>query len=216
MIVYVRVFERVTLAQNSHPPTDSNPLPRPRLRQHGWARFWRDFIEMIVVVATIYSLVNLATARFVVEGDSMQSTFETGQYLIVSRAHYLLNRPQRGDIVVFHYPVDPSTDFIKRVIGLPGEIIEIHDGDVYINDVLLDEPYLDEACLPRNCENDYWELGINEYFVMGDNRNRSQDSRAFGPVDRSYLIGTALVRYWPPRDWGVVSRAGFTVAANPK
>lgn len=179
---------------------------RPKLRQRG---FMREVIETLVLIAAIYALVNLATARFIVEGPSMQPSFETGQFLIVSRVHYLLDRPTYGDIIVFHYPNDPQDDYIKRVIGLPGDVVEIRDTAVYVNGEPLDEPYILEDCRESMCRDNRWELDDDEYFVMGDNRNHSSDSRRFGPVERQYIVGEALLRYWPPRDWAIVERFRF-------
>jgi signal peptidase I len=141
----------------------------------------------------------------------MQPNFETGQFLIVSRINYLVGEPARGDVVVFHYPGNTDQDYIKRVIGLPGDVVEMIDLEVYVNGQRLNESYINEPCSEdnSNCQDNRWELGPDEYFVMGDNRNHSQDSRAFGPVSREYIVGEVLVRYWPPSDWGVVSRIGY-------
>lgn len=121
-----------------------------------------------------------------------------GQRLIISRVHYMLANPQRGDIVVFNSPEADSDDpsLIKRVIGLPGELVEIRDREVYINGVKLDEPYIKEPCT-YSCRDRQWQLGDDEYFVMGDNRNVSNDSRKFGAIKHSAIIGEALFRYWP-------------------
>lgn len=163
-------------------------------------------LETLVLVATIYALVNLASARFIVEGDSMQPNFATGQFLIVSRVNYLLGSPQRGDIVVFHYPLNPEQDFIKRIIGLPGDTVEISNTQVLVNGTALNETYIREECRPMSCPDNRWDVGPGQYFVMGDNRNESRDSRAFGPVDQQFIVGEALVRYWPPEDWGIVTQ----------
>lgn len=155
-------------------------------------------------MAVIYTLVNLASARFIVDGPSMEPNFATGQFVLVSRVNYLIGEPQRGDVVVFKYPNDPREDYIKRVIGTPGDTVEIRDMLVYVNGAQLDEPYINEPCTPSSCRDQSWELGADEYFVMGDNRNHSSDSRAFGTVQRDLLIGEALIRYWPPQDWGII------------
>jgi signal peptidase I len=184
-------------------------LPRPRLQNRGFTRFAREIIETLALVAAIYALVNLASARFIVEGPSMEPNFETGQFLIVSRVHYMIGNPSRGDIVVFHYPNNPEQDYIKRVIGLPGETVEIRDTLVYINGEPLDEPYINEPCEPSLCRDMTRELAAGEYFVMGDNRNHSSDSRSFGPVDQRFIVGEALLRYWPPADWGLLTHLGY-------
>lgn len=184
---------------------------RPKLRQRG---FLYEIVETVLLIAAIYALVNLATARFIVDGPSMQPSFETGQFLIVSRVNYLLGNPDYGDIIVFHYPNDPQDDYIKRVIGLPGDTIEIRAANVYVNGEALDEPYILEDCRESMCRDETWQLDNDEYFVMGDNRNHSSDSRRFGPVERKYIVGEALIRYWPPRDWGIVERFRFPTSSD--
>lgn len=184
---------------------------RPPLRQRTITRFFREIIETLALVVGIFTLVNLATARFVVDGHSMLPNFDTGQWLLISRAHYLLGEPQRGDIVVFHYPRDPAQDYIKRLIGLPGDTVEIRGTQVLVNGIELQEPYINEACLPAQCPDRMWQLGADEFFLMGDNRNHSSDSRvdSVGVIHRRYIVGEALVRYWPPSAWGIVTDIGF-------
>ncbi len=176
---------------------------RPTLRQRG---YMREIIETIVLIGAIYALVNLATVRFIVEGPSMQPTFHTGQVLMISRVNYLFANPQRGQVIVFNAPGKPADEppYIKRVIGLPGELVEVRDMKVYINGQELYEPYINEPCSAGSCPNRTWQLGEDEYFFMGDNRNHSLDSRSFGGVKRERVIGEALIRYWPPQDWGIV------------
>lgn len=195
----------------SHITAISEQRPRPRLRQ--WA-ILREIFDLLLLIGAIYALVNLATVRFIVDGSSMEPNFSDGQFLIISRVNYVIGDPQRGDIVVFHFPGDTEQDYIKRVIGLPGETVEIRDTQVYINGVMLEEPYINEPCNPQNssCGDASWELGNDEYFMMGDNRNHSRDSRssAVGPVRREFFVGEVLVRYWPPPDWGIVSRIAYS------
>jgi signal peptidase I len=193
--------------------TAFSELPRPKLHRRSFAR---ELIDTIVLIGAIYALVNLASVRFIVEGPSMQPNFETGQFLIVSRLNYLLGEPERGDIVVFHPPGRPADEppYIKRVIGLPGETVQIRDTRVFINGEPLDEPYINEPCIPARCEDQTWELGPDEFFVMGDNRNHSSDSRSFSEIHRNEMIGEAVVRYWPPQDWGIVSRIAYPGGAT--
>ena len=179
-------------------------LARPSLQYRTFGQTARELGETIVLIALIYTLVNLASARFVVDGPSMQPNFATGQFLVVSRVNYLLTDPQRGDVVVFHFPGDPSQDYIKRVIGLPGDTVEIRDTMIYVNGNILAEPYINEPCNVNICPNESWTLGQDQFFMMGDNRNHSSDSRAFGPVARHFIVGKALIRYWPPQDWGII------------
>lgn len=196
-------------AQN--PPTGYAPPPpemRPRLRQQG---LFNEVIETLVLIVAIYTLVNLATVRYFIDGPSMEPSFEAGQFLIVSRVHYLIGEPQRGDIAVFKAPGNDDNDppLIKRVIGLPGDVVELRDGLVYVNDAVLDETYIKEDCTSSRCRDNLWELGADEYFLMGDNRNNSRDSRVFGAVERSRVIGEAVIRYLPIEDVGIVDGYRF-------
>ena len=171
--------------------------------------FVQDLVETALLVAAIYVLVNLTTARFVVDGPSMEPNFYHDEYVIVSRANYWFTEPQRGDVIVFHDPHGSGRNpLIKRIIGLPGEHIVIRDGVVYVNGVPLDEPYI--SAQPRY--DGEWFLGEDQFFVMGDNRNNSRDSHDFGPIDRSLIIGRALVVYWPPQRWGLVQRPDYEPA----
>lgn len=187
-------------------------MPRPRLRRRG---LLYELIETIVLIVAIYALVDLASVRFYVDGPSMEPNFFTGQRVIVSRVNYMLADPQRGEIIVFESPDRPGIDppLIKRVIGLPNEQVEVRDGRVYINGALLDEPYINETECDRNCNVEPVTLGADEYFVMGDNRNHSRDSRSFDAVKHEHIIGEALVRYWPPQDWGLLYK--FRYPADP-
>lgn len=167
---------------------------------------WREIFDTLIFVIVVYALVEISAPRFLIEGRSMQPNFHDGERLIVTRLTYLFGKPSRGDIVIFNAPNADNDDppLIKRVIGLPGDIIAIRDTRVYINDILLDEPYINGPCNPTSCPNNEWILGDDEYFVMGDNRNNSRDSRRFGPIHFQQLIGEAFFRYWPPSGWGIV------------
>lgn len=177
--------------------------PRPALRQHN---FLRELVDTLILIGAIYALVNLATVRFFIDGPSMQPSFHAGEFLVVSRLSYLAGEPERGDVVVFDAPEARPDDppLIKRLIGMPGDTIEVRASQVYVNGEALAEPYIKEPCTPAMCRDADWRLGPNEYFFMGDNRNNSRDSRRFGPVSRDHVVGEALIRYWPPSVWGVV------------
>jgi signal peptidase I len=179
----------------------SLPTQRPTLQT---TPLLLDVTRRIVFILVVYALINLASARFMVLGISMEPSFVEGQLLVVSRLHYLMGEPQRGDIVVFHYPDVSTEDYIKRIIGLPGDVVEIRGTLVYVNGEILEELYIQEPCQPQNCEPLIWRLDGKEYFVMGDNRNHSSDSRAFGPILREYLIGKVVLRYFPLGDGGII------------
>jgi signal peptidase I len=145
----------------------------------------------------------------------MLPTLVSGQYLLVSRLAYLLDPPRRGDVVVLHDPGQPGVECIKRIIGLPGERLELQDGQVFLDGRPLKEPYLAAESPGSSAANNAkerhdgvpgwreWSLGDDWYFVMGDRRGDSRDSRTFGPVPGALIIGRAWVRYWPRGAWGV-------------
>jgi signal peptidase I len=143
---------------------------------------------------------------FIVSGASMETTFETGEYLIVDQLTYHFETPTRGDVIVFRYPKDPSKFFIKRIIGIPGDTISISGRVVTLTNkdnpdgVVLDEPYVQEMS-PNGGLTE--TLGPNEYFVMGDNRNASSDSRMWGVLPRDNIIGRAFLRLFPVTDAAV-------------
>ncbi|MEK7167969.1 MAG: signal peptidase I, partial [Patescibacteria group bacterium] len=140
---------------------------------------------------------------FYVKGASMEPNFYDHEYLIIDEISYRFNEPKRGDIVVFKYPRDPKQYFIKRAIGLPNEKIKIENGQVYVfkNNQYekLDEDYLSEDTVTSLPLRGYGEVSLadNEYFLLGDNRNESLDSRVFGPVSRDFIIGRTWLRGWP-------------------
>jgi signal peptidase I len=157
-----------------------------------------EIIETALLAVLIFLAVRIAFQNFRVQGTSMFPTLHNGDFVLINKADYLLHSPQRGDIVVFKYPLNPRQDFIKRVIGLPGNIVRIANGRVYINGHPLKEPYIDEPT-----DGTYGPVRVpqSEYFVLGDNRNDSWDSRGWGFLPRSDIIGKALVAYWPPSDF---------------
>ncbi|MFQ5860717.1 MAG: signal peptidase I [Dehalococcoidia bacterium] len=149
----------------------------------------------------------LSSARFMVKGDSMEPTLAQDHYVLVSRAAYWFKLPSCGDIVALYDPGEPNMVVIKRIVGLPGEKVDVERGQVFINGGPLEEPYLQQHSRHREDRDGQWSLGEGEYLVLGDNRNDSQDSRSFGPVRRGLIIGRVWLRYWPRQAWGVVRHA---------
>ncbi len=168
----------------------------------------REVFEVVVLAVILYFGISFAVQAVHVEGLSMYATLDDNDYLIANKIDYRLHPPQRGDIIILRPPTDNSKDFIKRVIALPGEKLLIRDGFVYINGRKLDEPYLPEAWTTLNNwpanGTDGMVIPANEYFVMGDNRNRSQDSRIFGPISRDRIDGKAWFRIWPLDSFGSI------------
>lgn len=169
-----------------------------------------QFTKIVLVSLAIVLPVRFFVAQpFIVNGASMEPTFQDGEYLIVDELSYLLRSPERGDVTVFRYPQNPSQFFIKRIIGLPGETVIIKDGTVsiqsaaYPNGVTLEEQYLPP--LLETMPNKYAVLGADEYFVMGDNRDQSYDSRQWGVLGEKFIVGRTLLRLWPITEVGVVT-----------
>ncbi|MFA5126706.1 MAG: signal peptidase I [Patescibacteria group bacterium] len=148
------------------------------------------FISLAIILPIRYFLVQ----PFYVQGASMEQNFYDKEYLIINEISYRFETPKRGEVVILKDPEDRKVYFIKRVIGLPGDKLEIKQGRVYVNDELLEETYI------QNFSNDYYgpvNLKYDEYFVMGDNRNNSYDSRRLGPIKRGDIIGKVWLRVWP-------------------
>jgi len=175
---------------------------------------WREMFDFLFLIIAIYTAVNLASERAVVEGASMEPNFFTNQWVVIDRLAYTFGRPTRGDVVVLHDPEDPSVDFIKRVVGLPGEEVTIQAGRVYINGTQLSESYIPRFCI-SSCEG-VWKLDATHYFVLGDNRPNSHDSHAFGPLAEQLIVGKAWLRYWPLSDFGFIPAQSYTpINATP-
>lgn len=144
-----------------------------------------------------------------IRGESMEPNFQSNDLLIVSKFAYAADDPQRGDVIVFHAEDEQNRDFLKRIIGLPGEQVMMESGQIYINGLLIGEPYIHELCTRRVCRNREWFLSENEYFVLGDNRNISQDSVDFGPIHRDQIIGRAWLRYDGIFDWDILPNLDY-------
>lgn len=161
---------------------------------------------LAVVLVITYVIVNFVGVRTEVIGTSMTPTLADGDQLIVEKVSYYFSEPKRYDIIVFPYLEEPDKHYIKRIIGLPGETVQIIDGYVYINGELLDEHYGNEVMNNAGIASDPIVLGEDEYFVLGDNRNNSEDSRyaAVGNIKRSDIDGRAWVRIWPFDSFGIL------------
>ncbi|HUV25847.1 MAG TPA: signal peptidase I [Anaerolineales bacterium] len=185
------------------------PLDNPE--EVGFRRFARDILEVALISLVLFLSINAVSARIRVESVSMQPTLFAGNFVVVNKLSYRFGEPERGDIIVFEYPPDPEQDpYIKRVIGLPGEQVKIADGKVTINGVNIQEPYL----VDDTQQGGEWTIPDEAVFVMGDNRRNSSDSRSWGVVPLENVIGKALVVYWPPEKWELLSMSYAVAAEN--
>ncbi len=168
--------------------------------------FLLDSLKILIIALIIVIPIRTFLFQpFIVKGSSMEPNYRSGDYLIIDELSYRLRDPQRGEVIVFEYPLDPTSKYIKRIIGLPGETIEIRDGKIFIkkdeNEFVVDENiYLSESDLEKwtiNNNKDPITLKENEYFVMGDNRNYSSDSRRWGVLPRENIVGRMMFRFSP-------------------
>lgn len=172
----------------------------------------REVITTLLVALLIFLGVQVTLESRVVEGLSMEPNLHNDQRVLVIKASYWFGDPQRGDVIIFDHPEDPSRTLIKRVIALPGEQVEIKDGQVYITDIndytfLLTEPYINEE---PNYTYGPRVVAEDEYFVLGDNRNSSTDSHSWGMLPGDNIIGKAWLRYWPLSEWHLISGYSYS------
>jgi signal peptidase I len=190
-----------------------------------WWRLFREVGETLVLAVLIFMAVRIVVQNFRVEGQSMEPNLASGQYLLINKAlyaridlddinrvlpvfnlapgddgvRYLFRTPKQGDVVVFRFPQQPERDFIKRVMAVPGDTIEVREGVVSVNGQVVDEPYIARL---GNYSFGPTVVPNHQYFVLGDNRPLSYDSRVWGFVPEEYLIGKAWFSYWPASTWG--------------
>ncbi len=169
-----------------------------------------ETIQTIFLALVLFLAINFVSARIRVDGSSMEPTFHDGDYVVVNRLAYKFGAIQRGDVIVFPPPQNKEVDYIKRVIGLPGDHVSILDGMVYLNNHPISEPYLMEKPVGNYAERVVPEGSV---FVMGDNRNHSEDSRVWGFLSIDTIIGKAIFRYWPFNLLGIVQHPLITVPA---
>jgi signal peptidase I len=173
-------------------------------------RLLGEILQTVLIAVGLFIVVNLVTARIIVEGNSMEPSLHDGEFVVVNRLAMLWNEPGRGDVVVFYFPLDRDRRYIKRVIGVPGDVVSVHDGEVYVNGAQLYEPYI---AAPPSYSGE-WSVGAGEVFVLGDNRNSSSDSQNWGNLDQEEIIGKAVLVYWPPKEIGLIPHYEFAIAAQ--
>jgi signal peptidase I len=183
--------------------TEAQPevqVSAPSEEKMNWGRFVFDIIETLALAGILFLGINAVSARVRVDGYSMIPTLEDGEFVLVSKINYRLGVVERGDIIVFHFPMDPEQELIKRVIGLPGDTISVQNGMVSVNGQALNEPYI--AAAPAYSGD--WTVPDGQLFVLGDNRNDSSDSHSWGYLPFEKVVGKAVVIYWPPPFWKVI------------
>jgi signal peptidase I len=174
-----------------------------------WKRTLIDLLETVVLAFVLFLIINAVSARVRVDGLSMLPTLQDGEFVLVNRLAYRLGEPTHGDIIVFGSITQLDLDLIKRVVGLPGDDIRIADGQVIINGLVLNEPYV--SAQPRY--GGEWSVPEGFLFVLGDNRNDSSDSHAWGLLPLKNVVGKAVLIYWPPPDWAMIDHVDIAVAA---
>lgn len=158
-----------------------------------WRSFLREFLETLLLAMVLFLVVEALSARVRVEGFSMLPTLQNGELVLVSKISYRFSPIQRGDIIVFRHPLYPNQELIKRVIGLPGDTIQIQNERLILNGMAIQEPYI--TAPPRY--NGEWQVPPQHLFVLGDNRNDSSDSHSWGLLPIDHVVGKAILVYWP-------------------
>lgn len=170
----------------------------------------REIVETLILFAVVFAISQTVMGNFIIEQQSAVPNYLPGERILVDKVIYHVTNLHRGDMIVTHSPRDPKTDIFKRVIGLPGEKVEISNNTVTVNGVKLSEPYLAPgAQTSRAGGAQIWQLKDDEYFVMGDNRSNSEDSRAWGALPAGNIVGRAWIRYWPLNKLSLITGASY-------
>ncbi len=208
------------------PEINPEPVSNPQPTTLSWVHFLREVLETLGLAVLLFLVINIISARVRVDGISMRPTLNDGEFVLINRLAYKFGHYQRGDIIVFRPPMYPPQgffrqllglpnisdnyeDYIKRIVGLPGDRVRIDQGAVYINDVELREPYI---AAPPNYPGE-WTVPADNLFVLGDNRNNSSDSHAWGFLPVQNILGKALLVYWPFKDWMILKPNQAVLAA---
>lgn len=167
---------------------------KPNWRKIGRSTW--EFFKTLIIAFVLAQLIMVSVAQaFQVEQYSMEPTLLPHDRVLVDKFFYRLRQPHRGDVIVLRYPLNPQRNYIKRIVGLPGDALQIKDGKLYVNARRMSEPYINGT--PQGNYGPF-TVPTDSVFVMGDNRNNSEDSRAFGPLKKEFIVGQALLIYWPP------------------
>jgi len=165
--------------------------------------FIREILVTLILAIVIFFLLQATLQSFIIVECCMEPEFQEGERLLVNKVVYHFHEPERGDVIILHPPLNPKAVYIKRIIALPGDTVEVKTGAVYVNGSKLDEPYIKE---PPTYTFHQKKIPENEYFVLGDNRNNANDSHNGWTVPHQNIIGKAWLSFWPPREWGLVPR----------
>lgn len=178
--------------------------------------FFLDIVEVIVFAVAIFLFLYLLVLQpHKIKGASMEPSFPNGEYLLTDKVKYRFGEPERGDVVVFKAPLGDGDEYIKRIIGLPGDNVSVQNGKVYLNRQELIEDYIPEISPTYGGnfleENEVFTVPEGNYFVLGDNRPHSSDSRSFGPITKDKITGRAWVVYWPLSNMGIVPKKNYAL-----
>jgi signal peptidase I len=189
-------------------PGETSPAP-PAVRKSRSA--FVEIVETLIITLALFVAARWSLQPFTVEGQSMEPTFHNGEYILVDKVTYRLRSPERGDVVVFVYPGDPSLDYIKRIIGVPGDHVTIRNHQVYVNSVPISEPYIAAEPDYAGGSCNYCDVRVptGDFYVMGDNRNNSSDSHEWGLLPRQNIIGRAWLSYWPLPDLTLMHQPSY-------
>src|SRR5262245_218650 len=192
-----------TPGQEVTPQNEPTPAAAAPLESANWRTLRTWILDLLICMVVSFFIILFVYQPVKVEGGSMEPGLEDQERIFINKLVYRFESIERGDIVVFHYPRDTRKSFIKRVIGLPGDHIRISAGRVYVNGIALPEPYVPQDYQDARSYSETIVPG-NSYFVLGDHRNSSNDSREFGPIHRSYIYGKAVFGYWPMEKMGIL------------
>jgi signal peptidase I len=193
-------------SQNDILPEDTRPVKS----QFSWRSFFLETLQTIILAVILYFLIDTVVARVRVENISMQPTLQAGEFILVNKFSYRTGEVSRGDIVVFHYPQNPTEDYIKRVIGVQGDDVRVEGGRLIVNGNLVNEDYIASPPVYYG----EWKVPKGFLFVLGDNRNQSSDSHSWGYVPIENVVGRAMVVYWPLNKLQLLNETLVVSAAN--
>jgi len=195
--------------EETNPVVSTETTENAQTKEESGKSFFRDLVETVLMALVLFVILNTITSRVKVFNVSMQPTLKEQDLLLVNKLAYRFGSPKHGDIIVFHFNGGDQDDYIKRVIGLPGDLVEIQGGVVRVNGQALTEPYI----MDMPTYNGTWEVPPDELFVLGDNRNHSSDSHQWGTVKMEWVVGKALLVYWPPNKVKLLTIPDLVTAA---